>query len=91
MNPVDLVKLPWTSFKNKDQNDGWLRAVGDESGWILSNLPEAAELRELLKQGETTLRIGDVDFDIRLSLGQGMFIQRNPVREREYGRPRYGY
>jgi hypothetical protein len=94
----DFAVLKWISFsagfRGRDAEGNWIRAAGDEGGWLLTDNPEAAGLKALLLGAgnrETVLKMGGVDFDVRLSPGQGMFIQRSPVSKREYGRAKYGY
>lgn len=86
MTPTELAALPWTSFRVRDT-----LSKPDEAGWIFASRPEAKELLQLLKKGETTLKMGETEFDVRVSPGQGMFIQRSPIAQRVGGKARYGY
>lgn len=69
---VDLSKLPWKSYKTKQD------AKENEAGWIFSNTAGAEVLLTTLKSKDGKARVGT--FDYQLQGKEKQFISRKPVK-----------
>lgn len=76
LNPQELEKLPWKTYKSKED------CKPDEAGWIFTNSPGAEVLSDLIKkQGkEAVVQIGAYRFDVRFSGTEKQFIGRAPAK-----------
>lgn len=69
---VDLSKLPWKSYKTKQD------AKENEAAWIFSNTAGAEALLATLKAKDGKARIGSADYQLQGKEKQ--FISRKPVK-----------
>lgn len=76
LNPQELGKLPWKTYKSKED------CKPNEAGWIFTNTQGAETLSDLIKkQGkEAVVQIGDYSFDVRFSGAEKQFIGRTPAK-----------
>lgn len=76
LDPDDLAKLPWKTYKTKED------CKPDEAGWIFRNTPGAEALADLIqKQGKGAhVLIGSQKFDCSFSGSEGQFIGRKPSK-----------
>lgn len=76
INPQELEKLPWKTYKSKED------CKPDEAGWILTNTQGAEALANLIrKQGkEAVVQIGAFKFDVKFSGAEKQFIGRAPSK-----------
>jgi hypothetical protein len=70
---TDLLKLPWKSYKTKQD------AKEDEAAWIFSNTAGAEVLLATLKAKNGNANIGS--FDYQLQGKEKQFISRKPVKK----------
>ena len=76
LNPQELEKLPWKTYKSKED------CKPNEAGWIFTNTQGAEVLSDLInKQGkEAVVQIGAYKFDVRFSGAEKQFIGRAPAK-----------
>jgi len=76
LNPDELAKLPWRTYKSKEP------CKADEAGWIFRNTPGAEALADLIqRQGNgARVQIGSHKFEVKFSGNQRQFIGRAPVK-----------
>jgi hypothetical protein len=76
LDPNELAKVPWKTYKMKED------CKPDEAGWIFRNTKGAEALADLIqKQGNSvTVQIGKHKFDVRFSGANQQFISRAPVK-----------
>ena len=76
LNPQELEKLPWKTYKSKED------CKPNEAGWIFTNTQGAEALSDLIKkQGkEAVVQIGDYRFDVKFSGAEKQFIGRAPAK-----------
>ena len=78
LDPDELAKLPWKTYKTKED------CKPDEAGWIFRNTQGAETLADLIeKQGNgVTVHIGLHKFEVRFSGANKQFIGRAPVKNK---------
>lgn len=76
LDPDELAKLPWKTYKNKED------CKPEEAGWIFRNTQGAEALANLIeKQGKGThVQIGPQKFECSFSGSEKQFIGRKPVK-----------
>jgi len=76
LNPQELEKLPWKTYKSKED------CKPNGAGWIFTNTQGAEALADLIKkQGkEAVVQIGAYKFDVRFSGAEKQFIGRAPAK-----------
>jgi hypothetical protein len=76
LDPDELVRLPWKTYKTKED------CRPDEAGWIFRNTPGAEALAHLIEtQGKDAMvQIGPNKFDVKFSGAEKQFIGRAPSK-----------
>ena len=70
--PFDLTRLPWKSYKTKEN------AGPEEAGWIFAKTSGAETLLATLKTKDGQARSGN--FDYKLQGQERQFIARTPIK-----------
>jgi len=77
LDPDELAKLPWKTYKTKEP------CKPEDAGWIFRNTPGAEALADLIEkqQGKgVPVQIGSHKFDCKFSGKEKQFIGRAPVK-----------
>jgi len=77
LDPDELAKLPWKTYKTKEP------CKPEDAGWIFRNTPGAEALADLIeKQGKggVPVQIGEKKFNLKFSGANQQFIGRAPVK-----------
>jgi hypothetical protein len=75
LDPDELAKLPWKTYKTKEN------CKPDEAGWIFRNTLGAEALADLITQGKDAIvQMGAYKFEVKFSGAEKQFISRKPVK-----------
>lgn len=76
LDPDELSKLPWKTYKRKEP------AKENDAAWIFRNTPGAEALADLIEKHDNgvQVQIGPHKFEVKFSGVQHQFIGRAPVK-----------